>query len=1143
MRIMMMAWIAIAVLLSSAIAVAQENGPFCSANKCECKNMYCAGLVKEVRDDANDAVIGVYSMSGGDPALNGTFVYVEIVAKGFATRHWNLNLEFSEITGLRLVKTGLFVVSVREDVTPRNKVEKKDRIIIAHYAMFDGDIDLSWKVKDKPHGREEKAPLTMPERRPETVTVKPSTKVYLDRIRPASANSKTKASLDAMSMIVDSELKRALSKSGLPVLDRADLEESLPKDVLSSIDNCSGLPCIATALGPHGFGRFVGGRMSSGSGEIHVTMVVIGADGTMLATHACKSTGAASELLACLTSANGALGLTQVAVARAEQDQVPTPEEERPPPEQSIEQDFFKTGIGALPDGWVASQGTLVRSAWGSKALVSKGDTTVLVPIQFVPDNFTLEIDVRFTGSSYETFVVWLGNLSFGIQSSGESWLGDSAFRFSKMQKYKPGLSLKERTTIKLFKKGPVFQLSIGGVGAAMIRKEDFEPGGWLTIHSDRPYAMYWLKLLPFQADSSGVDVRPSGRLVYTEDFADIEEGHRPPAWKGCKTLAVTKSNWFGGGNVLANFQEGNHYFGIEGLTFSGKSTARFVFYNRASCCKPMKFSVDGHYFGLHTSGDSYLGSKKFRLPRALPFRKDYAVVEYVKDGELGRLFLNGVFLGMVRQSSPPTGKIAFSYEGALSLGKLEVWSSPPNESSQKELRIADLELAAVAWKDESQGMAMGKGGVAVRTADGGQSWNVVDTGISDDIIALDYKPGGLLQATAAKRVWLSGDVDAPWKTRELYGIAWFSVDEGLRVKGTVLQKTTDGGITWKKVRRFKKPIEGVGAAGADFWLVAELQEPRSECEDSNVLIHVTVDGGGSWKALKSVSVRSRFSVSVRSCGALNQYLCVDWEPGYCCSSCFCGCNTEVVRISSSLDTWTISELSSASALRFGGAQTACVVDTPMIHCTSKKAGDSSDFGGMPLPKGMKAEQILDLSFVGLAELRLVTKRANSYEVFASNDLGGHWRSVGNVLCQHSSDAADSALSASAAQGWEHDFDMVAHTPGPASIKANAVTTMSFELEDGYEATSLPAGTKIHLTTNGCGEWHYRIMTENLDKVEKSHKIKNPSVKYFVQWRDMPSELDGETIEFSLIRAGWVEVRVEKECEIAGRIISLGSEP
>jgi len=722
-----------------------------------------------------------------------------------------------------------------------------------------------------------------------------------------------------------------------------------------------------------------------------------------------------------------------------------------------------------------------------------------------------------------------LGNLSLGIQSNGESWLGDSAFRFSKMQKYKPGLSLKGRTTIKLIKKGPVFQLSIGGVGAAMIRKEDFEPGGWLTIHSDRPYDMHWLKLLPFQADSSGVDVRPNGRLIYTEDFANIEEGHRPPGWKGCETLAVTKSNWFGGGNALANFQEGSHYLGIEGLTFSGKSTARFILYNRASCCKPMKFSVDGHSFGLHTNGDSYLGNKKFRLPGALPFRKDYAVVEYVKDGELGRLFLNGAFLGMTRQSSPPTGKVTFSYEGALSLGKLEVWSSQPNESSLKELRIADLELSAVAWKDESQGMAMGKGGVAVRTADGGQSWNAIDTGISDDIIALDYKPGRLLEATAANRVWLSGDAGTSWKKRDRYGIAWFSHDEGLRAKGTTLQRTIDGGATWKKVRQFKKTIEAVGAAGADFWLVAELQKPRSECEDSNVLIHVTVDGGKNWKALKSVSVRSRFSVSVRSCGALNQHLCVDWEPGNCCSSCFCSCNTKLVRISSSLNTWPISELDSASALRFGDAQTACIVGTPTNHCTSKKAGDTSDFGEMPLPKGTKAEQILDLSFVGPAELRLVAKRANCYEILASSDLGGHWRRVGNVLCKDSSDAADSAESASAAQEQEHDFDMVAY-PGPTEDAA------WFDFGPGIvgvwnrkEGVEFGGKVKFSVGVQHCGSFEYRVTDAKLALAEKKIRQEHPDHS-FVPWTEMV-ELD-RFITFRTRGNGWLEVKLPKKCSV-----------
>jgi len=101
---------------------------------------------------------------------------------------------------------------------------------------------------------------------------------------------------------------------------------------------------------------------------------------------------------------------------------------------------------------------------------------------------------------------------------------------------------------------------------------------------------------------------------------------------------------------------------------------------------------------------------------------------------------------------------------------------------------------------------------------------------------------------------------------------------------------------------------------------------------------------------------------------------------------------------------------------------------------------------------------------------------------------------------------------------------------------------MGFVLPEGREVTDLPFGTKVHLTTNGCGEWHYRIMTKDLEKAEKSYTKDNPPKKYFVQWRDLPPELDGETIAFLLIRTGWVEVRVDKECQIAGRIVSLGTD-
>ena len=993
MRLMM--FLSLATMGVSMAATANaDTGPFCRAHKCECTDYYCARLDTELSDDQGGVAIRVYTLTGGDPALNGVSVHVEISGKDVGPQHWDLGVDVRDVTEVRLVKSGLVLVGLEQDDTSENRVRSKKLQAIVHYSTFDGQTDMTWKVTDKPG--------TQPQRAGQAQVVPSSPEkeadvVYIDQIRTASDDPSVKTQLDALAMVILRDVKRLISMAELSVVDQSNEQGVLPPEIVLEVNKCAGLPCIANALKPHGFSRVVGGRLSEEQGSFGLTLVGMpGADGRLVSTQSCKSEGSALDLLRCVPSAVAGLGFSDESSSDPEQPSELVPKVVREPPKQKVQEDFLKLQDGSVPHGWIAPAGTYVRTGSGQKALVSTPGT-ILVPMEFVPDNFTLEFDVKFGKTCCGAFVVWIGNLSFGVHSNGESWLGESKFRLSKLQKYRQDISFKNRLTIKLFKKGPVFQLSVGGVGAAMIRKEDFKPGRWITVNSGLAYAMYWLKLLPFAVEVEGTDVRPDGVRVFHEDFAEIEEGHPPPGWEGCKTLAVTKSNWFGGGNALANFQNGNHYLRIKKLHLGKKVTARFLLRNRDSCCEVMKFEVDGHYFGLHTNGDSYLGSKKFRLPGDLPFEKDYAVVEYEKDGELGKLYLNGVYLGMARQSRPPTGDVAFSYEDPVSVGSIEVWSSPRQKAQSKGAQKKDVNLTTAAWKDRNVAIVVGKGGVALRTQDGGKSWTGLSIGTANDLVGIGFRSTGAIEVTSAKRVWLSSDDGKTWAERDRGDVAWLSDVLGLKANGKQLLRTTDGGNSWKQVWRFAKSVVGFAAGSPTFWVVAVVKTPHRECEDAEISVYATLNGGGTWKRLNTLGVRSLNStVDLYACGEGGEQLCVGWEPGICCSDCYCGCDHKLVKLTGELDFWEIAGLSTAP-LVFGGDKTACFVDSGVVRCTNKKATDALDFKKVVLPDNVRADEILDLALVAPSELRLITKRGRSHGIFASSDLGLSWGRIGDI--------------------------------------------------------------------------------------------------------------------------------------------------
>ncbi|HEX8179928.1 MAG TPA: YCF48-related protein [Pyrinomonadaceae bacterium] len=136
------------------------------------------------------------------------------------------------------------------------------------------------------------------------------------------------------------------------------------------------------------------------------------------------------------------------------------------------------------------------------------------------------------------------------------------------------------------------------------------------------------------------------------------------------------------------------------------------------------------------------------------------------------------------------------------------------------QLGAAGQDLNAVFFFDNKRGWAAGDGGQVWRTEDNGRSWTRQQIGLTDSISDLYFR----------------------------------DKDNGYLLSGNRILNTSDGGVSWREVRRFQ-PAEFGGADPELYsvrfaskkkgWIVGNLNR-RDSVVDSLVLF--TADGGETWQ-------------------------------------------------------------------------------------------------------------------------------------------------------------------------------------------------------------------------------------------------------------------------------------------------------
>ena len=154
-------------------------------------------------------------------------------------------------------------------------------------------------------------------------------------------------------------------------------------------------------------------------------------------------------------------------------------------------------------------------------------------------------------------------------------------------------------------------------------------------------------------------------------------------------------------------------------------------------------------------------------------------------------------------------------------------------------------------------GIAVGEGGLALRTWDDGHTWVAGATGTTATLRRLDARPGGaVIRASGDGVILRTTDRGATWTSEHTDTTDWFSVrfiDDlhgwavGRRASGggSVL-RTADGGATYVEVpmpavdARWYSQIAFVDAVNG--WI-------SGAAGDGSALVLHTMDGGASWSA------------------------------------------------------------------------------------------------------------------------------------------------------------------------------------------------------------------------------------------------------------------------------------------------------
>jgi TolB-like protein len=171
-----------------------------------------------------------------------------------------------------------------------------------------------------------------------------------------------------------------------------------------------------------------------------------------------------------------------------------------------------------------------------------------------------------------------------------------------------------------------------------------------------------------------------SGKLIYYEDFSNIEDGLIPEGWVGGSTL-VTKS--LGSKKVLTNFQSGNHSFSIPNIPFPDNFKLEFEMIIYSHCCNPVKIDIGNLSCGLHTNGYSWLGNSQWTFNRAFAHKSDSDYFSWIKEtilvtverrGSVFKIYVKGRQWALIRMSNFRANSINFSFEGNFAIYKISLY-------------------------------------------------------------------------------------------------------------------------------------------------------------------------------------------------------------------------------------------------------------------------------------------------------------------------------------------------------------------------------------------------------------------------------------------------------------------------------------
>jgi len=144
-------------------------------------------------------------------------------------------------------------------------------------------------------------------------------------------------------------------------------------------------------------------------------------------------------------------------------------------------EDFFEVSDGLLPKEWVGGTTLGVKKSQlrpGKRVLspFQAGRHSFTIPNIVFPKDFRVEFEMINNSNCCEDLIFNIGNLSFGLHTNGDSWLGDGKFRILEYSRSNPqGLKWTgDVILVTLEKNGPVFKLFINQREIKMIRKENF---------------------------------------------------------------------------------------------------------------------------------------------------------------------------------------------------------------------------------------------------------------------------------------------------------------------------------------------------------------------------------------------------------------------------------------------------------------------------------------------------------------------------------------------------------------------------------------------------------------------------------------------------------------------------------------------